>query len=201
MTDAEVRSEARDRRFPDQAAEALDRIEHDARLDPLVARLEGVAGAVAGSEAADDLLTGAWLGHAVHPLMTDLPIGAWTSASLLDVLGGKGSRRAAAGLMAFGVATAVPTIATGLAEFRHLDASSRRVAGVHAATNSGALALYTASLVSRRRHHGRAVLLGLAGALVASVGGYLGGHLTVARKVGTRDERYSDAPHLTAVAV
>lgn len=201
MTDTEVHQDGEHRKFPDQAADVLHRMEHDTRLDPLVERLAGVADSVAGSEAADDLLTGAWLGHAVHPLMTDLPIGAWTSASLLDVLGGKRSRRAAAGLTAFGVATAVPTIATGLAEFRHLDPPSRRVAGVHAATNAGALALYTASLVSRRRHHARAVLLGLAGALVASVGGYLGGHLTVARKVGTRDERFSDAAEPTTVAV
>ncbi len=202
MTDLQVHDDGANRlQLPDRAAEVLERIEHDDRLDPLVEKLEGVADAVAGSEVADDLLTGAWLGHALHPLMTDLPIGAWTSASLLDVLGGKRSRRAAAGLMAFGIVTAAPTIATGLAELRHIDPASRRVAGVHAATNSCALALYTASLFARRRHHGRAVLLGLAGATVASVGGYLGGHLTVARKVGTRDERFSDEAPSTAIAV
>ena len=35
-----------------------------------------------------DALSGIWLGHALHPLLTDLPIGTWTSAVLLDWLGG-----------------------------------------------------------------------------------------------------------------
>ena len=201
MTPAPVHEDgARAGSLPDQAVDALRRLEQDDRVDPLVARLQRVADAVVATDSADDLLTGAWMGHAVHPLMTDLPIGAWTSASLLDLLGGRRSRRAAAGLVAFGVATAVPTVATGLAEFRHLDAASRRVAAVHAAANSCALALYTASLFARRRHHLRGVGLALAGALVASVGGYLGGHLTLARKVGTRDERFTAvASEATAV--
>ena len=36
-----------------------------------------------------DALSGVWLGHALHPLLTDLPIGTWTSAVLLDWLGGE----------------------------------------------------------------------------------------------------------------
>src|SRR5918995_5426690 len=39
-----------------------------------------------------DALSGTWLGHALHPLLTDLPIGTWTSAVLLDWLGGADGR-------------------------------------------------------------------------------------------------------------
>jgi hypothetical protein len=64
-------------------------------LNSLVARLESaeildgpaqtVARTVAGvlaNGAAKDALSGAWLGHAAHPLLTDLPIGTWASSVL-----------------------------------------------------------------------------------------------------------------------
>ena len=76
-------------------------------LNALAARLESVealdgpgrtaGGAVRGlisDGALKDVLSGAWLGHAVHPILTDIPIGAWTSSVLLDWIGGKGSRSA-----------------------------------------------------------------------------------------------------------
>ncbi len=50
-----------------------------------------------------DLLTGRWLGHAVHPVLTDLPIGFWTSAFTLDLIGGRRSRAAAQRLVGLGV--------------------------------------------------------------------------------------------------
>ena len=62
--------------------------------------LDGVAGAlrervagIIGSGPVKDALSGTWLGHAVHPMLTDLPIGFWTSAFTLDLLGGRHSRQ------------------------------------------------------------------------------------------------------------
>jgi uncharacterized membrane protein len=178
-------------RLPEAVVDALERIEDSPALDGLVATLERVARSVVRPRTTHDLLTGAWLGHAAHPLMTDLPIGAWVSTSLLDLLGGRRARGAATRTLAFGVVTAVPTVATGLAELLYADRRSQRLAALHASVNAGALVLYTASLAARRRHHGRGVLLGLAGGAVAAGGGYLGGHLTVARKVGSRDPRFA----------
>src|SRR3954452_14982866 len=61
-----------------------------------------------------DTLSGTPLGHALHPFLTDLPIGTWTSASLLDVVGGRAARPASERLIAAGILAAVPTAASGL---------------------------------------------------------------------------------------
>lgn len=177
---------------PPALVELVQRIEGASALDRPGAAVERLARAVARPGPARDALTGTWLGHALHPLMTDFPLGLWLSTSLLDLVGGRRSRPAAQRLLAFGVLAAVPTAATGLAEWLYVDRPARRVGVVHAGVNTMALALYTASLRARwRGRHGRGVLLGIAGGLTATAGGYLGGHLTLARKEGSRDPRFA----------
>ena len=68
-----------------------------------------------------DALSGTWLGHPVHPMLTDLPIGFWTSAFVLDFLGGKSSRRAAQRLVGLGILSAIPTAVTGAADWSDTD--------------------------------------------------------------------------------
>jgi uncharacterized membrane protein len=129
-------------------------------------------------EAARPVLAGEWLGHAVHPLLTDLAIGFWTSAWALDLIGGRRSDRAATILVGLGVASALPTAASGLVDWREMDGPKQRVGVVHAAANLTATALYAASFVQRcRGHRARGIASGMAASAVATVGGYLGGHL------------------------
>src|SRR4029077_13924812 len=64
-----------------------------------------------------EVLSGAWLGHAVHPVLTDIPIGTWTSSVLLDWMGGKGSRSASDRLILAGVLAAGATVATGWSDW------------------------------------------------------------------------------------
>jgi uncharacterized membrane protein len=169
-------------------ARMMRRIQADPRLDVAVEHMGRLASAVTADPRVRRGLRGEPIGHALHPLLTDFPLGAWTSTSLLDLFGGERSRRAATGLLAFGVAAALPTAAAGLAEFVATREEARRVAVVHASVNSTALLLYSASLVARRRgRHGAAVALGVAGGLLAIAGGYLGGHLSLVQKVGTAD--------------
>jgi uncharacterized membrane protein len=176
---------------PPALVAALRHIEHAEGLDRPAAVLERVASAVARPGTVHDALVGSWLGHALHPLMTDLPIGFWTSASVLDLVGGAAARPAADRLLGLGVASALPTVATGLAEWLHADQPARRVGVVHVNANSVGIALYTASWLARRRGRRAAgVALALAGATAATVGGYLGGHLATARKVGTRAPQF-----------
>jgi nitrite reductase/ring-hydroxylating ferredoxin subunit/uncharacterized membrane protein len=135
-----------------------------------------------------DVLSGTPLGHPLHPVLTDLPIGTWTSALLLDVLGGRAGRRGADRLVALGLLTATPTAVTGLTEWADttvVDPTVRRVGAVHAVANVGALALFGASLAARRgERRGAGVLLALAGAGALTAGGHLGGHMTYAQGVG-----------------
>lgn len=178
---------------PDGLVDLVHGLESNSGLDRPARVLETVANVVAPEGPRRDVLQGSWLGHALHPLMTDLPLGMWMSASLLDLIGGKRSRPAATRLVGAGIAAAVPTVATGLAEWLDTEPASRRVGVVHANLNSLALVLYGGSFVARRRgRHGRAVLWGFAGGLSAIAGGYLGGHLSIARKDGTRDSRFAD---------
>lgn len=168
------------------------RIEDAGQLDRIIRAVDERLPAVLHRPEARRLLGGAWLGHAVHPLLTDLPLGAWTSATLLDIFGTKRSARAATGLIGFGIVAAIPTAVTGLSDWSVTDQRSRRVGVVHAAANSVALLFYTRSFFNRLRgRRARGVVQALMGGAAATVGGYLGGHLTLAR--GTGIEATEDA--------
>lgn len=161
-------------------------LEENLYLDGAVDVVDRLARPIVGRPPVRRLLGGRWLGHSLHPLMTDLPIGAWTSAMLLDLFGGRRAAPAATALVAFGVATAAPTAATGVSDWLVLDRRLQRVGVVHALTNDVATACYAASLVARLRgRRATGIKLGLVGGLVATVGGLLGGHLAVARGAAT----------------
>jgi uncharacterized membrane protein len=167
-------------------------LERATALDRGAAVLARPGRAVSRRPRLDAALRGTWLGHAAHPMLTDFPLGAWTSATLLDLLGGRRSRPAATGLLAFGVAAAVPTALTGLAEWNAVEGRARRIGVVHAAVNSTALLLYAGSLAARLRdRRTSATALAVAGGLTATAGGYFGGHLSLVRKVGTADAEFA----------
>jgi nitrite reductase/ring-hydroxylating ferredoxin subunit/uncharacterized membrane protein len=167
-------------------SDAADRVGRDARLDRLAGPVGDAVRQALGGQPAKDVLSGTWLGHPLHPVLTDLPIGFWTSAFTLDLVGGRRSRRAATQLVAWGVLSAVPTAVTGAADWGDTTGPARRVGLVHATANSAAVACYAASWWSRvRGRHARGVALGLAGATAATVGAYLGGHLMANLNIGT----------------
>lgn len=145
-----------------------------------------------------DALSGAWLGHALHPLLTDIPIGTWSSATMLDLFGGRGARPAVERLIGIGVLAAVPTAMTGTSDWADTtlaDASVRRIGAVHAVANTAALLLYGSSLTARRRgRHGRGVALGLMGMGALAAGGHLGGHLSYDKGVGVNQTAFDELP-------
>jgi uncharacterized membrane protein len=126
---------------------------------------------------AAEVLRGEPIGHPLHPALVAVPIGAWLSASVLDLTGGDAA--AARRLVALGCLAAVPTAAAGTADWVRTSGASRRVGFVHAGVNDAALMLYLASWRSRRAGRRlRGALLALGGAGALTVGGWLGGHLT-----------------------
>jgi nitrite reductase/ring-hydroxylating ferredoxin subunit/uncharacterized membrane protein len=166
-------------------ARAVERLGADERLDELADPTADAVRHALDRQPLKDVLSGTWIGHPLHPLLTDLPIGFWTSAFTLDLVGGRSTRRAATQLVGWGVLSAVPTALAGAADWGDTTGPARRVGLVHAAANTTALACYAASWWSRvRGRHARGVALGLAGATAATVGGYLGGHLLQTLGVG-----------------
>ncbi len=167
------------------------RLEGASALDGPVRALEPHIRSLFGSGARGAALRGDWLGHAVHPVLTDLTLGSWTSATALDLLGGRAASGAAQRLVGLGLLTVGPTAWTGWAEWSAAGPREKRVGLVHALTNAVAIASYAGSWTARRRgDHAAGVRRALVGAAVATAGGYLGGHLAAARDVSSHHPAY-----------
>jgi uncharacterized membrane protein len=176
-------------------------IETDDRLDDLAERARSTSERlITGSTGS--FLRGEWLGHALHPMLTDLPLGCWTSATLLDIVGGRKSRTAARRLVGLGLLASLPTAAAGAAELPGInDDKALRVATVHGIGNVAVLGLYLMSWRSRRRgHHLRGTTWAFAGAGMAAASGYLGGHLSFAQRVGTGERGNKLPPPIPGTA-
>lgn len=141
------------------------------------------------------LLSGTPLGHPAHPALIAVPLGSWLATSSFDAFGDDTTRQAARHLALLGCVSAVPAAVTGLSDWLDTEGAERRVGLVHASLNLGALTLYAASAVARRRGSLRAGA-GLAGIGALSVGaaGWLGGHLTYARGVGVDTTAFQILP-------
>lgn len=142
-----------------------------------------------------DFFQGVWMGEPLHPMLTDVTIGAWTSAFLLDIVGGRRSRRAARRLVGLGVLAAVPTAVAGASDWLDLGPEEQRVGMVHAGSNLVATGIYSWSYLARvRGRHGRGVAIGFFGAAIATVGGSLGGYLVYRRAAGVNHSIADEGP-------
>ena len=175
--------------------EITKRLEKEKRLDGVARTVGELVGKVLPPGPVKDALSGTWLGHTLHPVMTDLPIGAWTSATALDLIGGKESEVAARRLIGLGILASVPTAMSGFSDYSDTMGEERRVGLTHAAFNVAALALFGASYSARRNGStlkGKA--LSVLGMGAASAGAYLGGHLSLDMGVGVDHTAYESGP-------
>ncbi|MFJ6196712.1 Rieske 2Fe-2S domain-containing protein [Micromonospora sp. NPDC092111] len=154
----------------------MTKLEQTTALDRVSDRLQRAVQATLRPQRVRDLLHGVFLGHPLHPAMVQVPVGAWLSAAVVDLL--PGQRRAATTLVALGTVSAVPAAVAGLNDWAELSRDQRRVGLVHAAANTIGLTLYAGSLAARLRgRHGTGRALAYLGLSAASAGAYLGGHL------------------------
>ncbi|MEV0155388.1 Rieske 2Fe-2S domain-containing protein [Micromonospora sp. NPDC050686] len=154
----------------------MTKLEQDSRLDRIGDRLQRRVQSTLRSQRVRDLLHGVPLGHPLHPAMVQVPVGAWISAAVLDLL--PGQRRAATTLVALGTASAVPSAVAGLNDWAGLSRDQRRIGLIHAAANAIGLTLYAGSLAARLNgRHGTGRALAYLGLGAASAGAYIGGHL------------------------
>src|SRR3954469_2551880 len=130
-----------------------------------------------------NVLHGTWLGHPLHPVLVQVPVGSWVSAGLLDAI--PPLRPAATLLIGTGVAAAVPAALSGAADWSEQSTGVRRLGALHAVLNTAALGLYAGSLVARRNGRGglgRA--LSYTGLGIASASASIGGHMSYAQSSG-----------------
>ena len=132
---------------------------------------------------------GVWLGHPLHSVLTDVPLGAWVTALVFDAAevatNDRACARAADVAVGVGVAGALGAAVTGLTDWSETDGRAKRLGLVHGLLNLSATTLYVASLAMRRkgeRHLGRAY--GAAGLAIASAAAYLGGALVYRERIG-----------------
>jgi nitrite reductase/ring-hydroxylating ferredoxin subunit/uncharacterized membrane protein len=150
---------------------------------PLAERLQPLIGRAVGSPAVHNTLDGVWLGAPLHPALTDVPVGSWTAALVLDgaaaLTGDEALAGAADRVLAVGTLAALPAVATGVNDLRDLVGQSRQVAMIHALLNVVGLSFSSASLACRaagRRGPGR--VLSATGYVVSSTAAHLGGKLS-----------------------
>jgi nitrite reductase/ring-hydroxylating ferredoxin subunit/uncharacterized membrane protein len=131
---------------------------------------------------------GRWAGHPLHPALSDLPIGLWTSVTVLDIADRDPAPRrgldAAGILSAAGILASGATALTGLSDWTVSNDQDRRIGLLHGLLNTVAFGLQGASLGSRMAgHRAAARALGAASLTVTAGAGYLGGHLVFSKGV------------------
>jgi nitrite reductase/ring-hydroxylating ferredoxin subunit/uncharacterized membrane protein len=180
---------------PKIVEDLIDRITEAEGLDKVAGRLSDAVSAVVDKRGVKDALSGTWMGHPLHPLLTDVTIGAWTSAFFLDVFGQESTERAADTLIGVGVVSAVPTVLSGVSDWSDLFGEPKRLGLVHAMFNAAAITSYGLSWLARRKgDRSRGLALGLLGATVATVGGHLGGHLSYRKGVNVDRNAWAEPP-------
>ncbi|HZT97694.1 MAG TPA: Rieske 2Fe-2S domain-containing protein [Chloroflexota bacterium] len=153
----------------------------DSLGEPLQKTIDGIFSSMGNSgKQLKNLLNGTWLGHPLHPVITDVPVGAWTTSMVLDtaaaMTGNEGVATAADIAVGTGIAAAVGAALTGFTDWSDTYGKERKVGLLHGLLMGSTTVLYSLSLVSRLTGN-RKTGTGLSNlaAAVLTAGAYLGG--------------------------
>src|SRR5919199_1910154 len=174
-----------------RAADALQNFEPLDRLrDPLMK----VAEAVSPPGIVQDVLTGRFIGHPTHPPLTDVPVGFWLSAVVVDAIS-NGENEAADALIGLGIVAALPTAASGLADWKDTIGGEKRVGTAHALFNTAGLTGFAASLAARRAgNRGLGRSLSTVSTALMFCGAWLGGYLSFSLGIPTDETAFEQGP-------
>ena len=189
---------------------ALSRLTNQPALDavatPLSEAIRGAYGSAGpAGQVAKNAMHGVWLGHPLHPVFTDVPLGAWTTGLVLDAVGSmngdRAMHRAADVAIAVGLAGAAGAAVTGLTDWSETSGHSQRTGLVHGLLNIAATTLYAAAFILRRngsRSSGQTCAW--AGYSVAIGAAWLGGDLVYGQRTGVTHAAVEGPDEFTAVA-
>lgn len=176
-------------------------------LDQLGSTIQGAAErafeASTATLRARDFLNGTWLGHPLHAALTDLPVGLWTGALVLDTASLTGSvtpsraalRRAADWCVGLGLATAVSAALAGLADYSEIEDPQRRDATAHLLINILGTSAFATSFVLRRSNRWSAAMpFSFLGYGLILLGADIGGHLVYNLGTLVSREAWQDPP-------
>ncbi len=172
----------------------IRRIEHSTRGEAAIDGIQKVATKVIDRKPLPTLLSGKLIGHPAHPLAVQIPSGLWLSAVALDLLGHRSGRRTAKRLIGMGIASSLPAILTGLAEWIHTRDAERRVGAIHAVGNMAAIVAMGFSWKARIANDSKGKASALFALAFLGASGWLGGHLVYARGVGVDTTPFQPVP-------
>jgi nitrite reductase/ring-hydroxylating ferredoxin subunit/uncharacterized membrane protein len=152
-----------------------------------------------GSRYLADLLHGTWLGHPLHPVLTDVTIGAWVFGTVFDVLwkisGRRNMRDAADTLTTIGTVSAVPTALTGLTDFSTIKNDAVEYGAAHGVLNTVILSLYVLSVRARKNgYRDTGIFLSSLGVGISLLSAWLGGEMVYRYRVGVNHTEKPSEP-------
>jgi nitrite reductase/ring-hydroxylating ferredoxin subunit/uncharacterized membrane protein len=135
-----------------------------------------------------DFLNGVWLGHPLHPAITDVPIGAYVLALVLDL---SGQRAAATAAIGVGIIFMLLAALAGYADYIDLEGKTQRFGTIHSSLMLVALVFYLGSFVMRLSAvpSSAEVWLSVLGFLIVITSAYVGGELVY--NLGTQVNRHA----------
>jgi nitrite reductase/ring-hydroxylating ferredoxin subunit/uncharacterized membrane protein len=143
---------------------------------------------------------GTWLGHPLHPVLTDIPLGAWTIAVIFDlsylIERSHGWVSAADVTIFIGLLAAVGAAVSGYTDWSATFGRERRVGIAHGLLNTIVIVLYLISFILRVAggSRGLAILLAYAGYLLVLAAAFLGGELVFSVGTGVNHHAWQEVP-------